>query len=198
MPTIERTGEMHFVEMGLITQAQHDAFFVALEAHIRFVREAGAKIGVPSVQLAIHDSSKYSVEEFPAYARHFHGGESPINAEHIPDEFAAAWLHHMNHNPHHWQYWIFPDGFTPRGSSVERGVVEMPYNYALEMVADWMGASMAYTGSWDMTDWLAKNLPRIRVHSRTADALRDLLDSMSYGDVVNGNVFAQEINHADD
>lgn len=191
MPTDHDAGQQ-FVRDGLITQAQRDAFLESLTAHKRYVREAGAKIGVSPAQLAIHDASKYSVEEFPAYARHFHGGESPVNAERIPDEFAAAWLHHMNANPHHWQYWIFPDGFTPRGSSVENGVVEMPYPYALEMVADWMGASMAYTGSPDMTDWLVKNLPRIRVHSRTAAALRDILDSLGYIDIVAGNIFAQE------
>lgn len=39
--------------------------------------------------------------------------------------------------------------------------LEMPRKYAREMVADWMGASRGYTGSWDMEKWLDKNWPRI-------------------------------------
>jgi hypothetical protein len=153
------------------------AFYESLMKHITAVQEAGRLIGVPEVQLLIHDNSKFSDEEFPAYARHFHGGGDP-------DGFARAWLHHMNHNPHHWQHWMFPDGFTPKGSDVENGVVEMPQNYALEMVADWMGASMAYTGSWDMTEWLKKNMPKIKVHSKTAVYLRKVLADLGYTEVL--------------
>jgi hypothetical protein len=182
---------MQFVEMGLITQVQRDAFLDSLEAHIRYVREAGRKIGVPVEQLAIHDASKYTVAEFPAYARYFQGGDSPVNAESIPDEFAGAWLHHIHHNPHHPEYWMFPDGFTPKGSSVEAGVVRMPDHYALEMIADWMGASRAYTGEWEMSGWLVKNLPRIRVHSETAKFLRYHLTLLGYADIVYVD-FAQE------
>lgn len=157
----------------------------SLEAHILYVQQAGRRLGVAEHQLEIHDQSKYSMEEFPFYAMYFHGHGDP-------DGFAAAWLHHMNHNPHHWQHWIFPDGFTPKGSKVENGVVEMPERYALEMVADWMGASMAYTGSWDMTKWLWENMPRIRAHSNTANYLRGVLDMEGYADTVFVQRFAHE------
>lgn len=157
----------------------------SLEAHILYVKQAGRRLGVDAHQLEIHDQSKYSMEEFPFYAMHFHGPGDP-------NGFARAWLHHMNHNPHHWQHWIFPDGFTPKGSNVENGVVEMPQCYALEMIADWYGASMAYTGSWDMSEWLKKNMPRIRVHSATAAYLRSILAADEYGDLVNRVSFAQE------
>lgn len=149
-------------------------FRESLNKHIQFVREAGEKIGVGPMLLELHDMSKWTPNEFEAYAKHFHGGGAP-------DAFAAAWLHHIHHNPHHWQHWIFPDGFTPKGSAVENGVIEMPEHYALEMVADWMGASKAYTGEWDMTDWLKGNIPRIRVHSRTAAFLRGVLEKEGYG-----------------
>lgn len=161
------------------------AFMASLKDHIRFVQEAGRKLGVPEDQLQIHDNSKFSLAEFPGYARHFKGGGAP-------DAFALAWLHHIHHNPHHWQYWLFADGFTPRGSEVENGAVEMPIRYALEMIADWMGASMAYTGSFDMMDWLHKNMPKIRVHSKTAAYLRQELDMLGYADVVYLQKFAGE------
>lgn len=157
----------------------------SLEAHIFYVQQAGRRLGVSEHQLEIHDQSKYSMDEFPFYAMHFHGPGDP-------DGFARAWLHHMNHNPHHWQHWIFPDGFTPKGSKVENGVVEMPQNYALEMIADWYGASMAYTKSWDMTKWLDENMPRIRLHSKTASYIRRILEAEGYGDLVYRQKFAHE------
>ena len=162
------------------------AFSDSLSEHIAYVRKAGKVIGVPQNQLEIHDASKWTEAEFPGYARHFNDGGAP-------DEFAKAWLHHIHHNPHHWQHWIYPDGFTPKGSNVENGVVKMPDNYALEMIADWMGASRAYTGSWDMGDWLYKNMPLIRVHSETANYIRQELDKIGYADIVYTRRFANEI-----
>ena len=157
-------------------------FLESLRDHIRFVQDAGRKLGVNEFQLHIHDESKFSLDEFPAYAKHFKGGGAP-------DEFAVAWLHHIHYNPHHWNHWLFSDGYTPKGSTVENGCVFMPNHFALEMIADWMGASMAYTGSWDMRDWLWKNIPTIRVHSKTAAYLRDELNAMGYADAVHGRSF---------
>jgi hypothetical protein len=68
----------------------------------------------------------------------------------------------------------------------------MPYTYVLEMVADWQGASFTYTGSWDMNDWLTKNMPKIRVHSETAQALRQILISLGYWTAIRDLRFASE------
>jgi hypothetical protein len=148
-----------------------------LTLHINSVVEAGEKLNVNYSQLAYHDDSKWSEIEFAGYALHFQGGGAP-------DEFSRAWLHHIHYNPHHWQHWMFPDNYTPKGSKVENGIVEMPQNYALEMIADWMGASYAYTNSWDMTDWLVGNIPRIKVHSETAKYLSSVLLELGYKDVI--------------
>jgi hypothetical protein len=151
-----------------------DAYTESLNKHIAYVQEAGRKLGVPENLLECHDASKWRFPEFPGYAMHFHGGGAP-------DAFAIAWIHHIHHNPHHWQHWVFPDNFTPKGSKeVENGVLQMPEVYALEMVADWMGSSMAYTGSWDMTKWLHKNLHKVKLHSRTATYVREVLDDLGY------------------
>lgn len=181
-----------YVTEGLVTREQHDTYLASLRAHIRYVQEAGAMLGVPEWPLMLHDDSKFGYEEFPAYARKFGKGGSPVDAEHVEIEFADAWLHHIHHNPHHWQHWIFPDGYAPKGSGIEAGVVRMPHRYALEMIADWMGASMAYTGSWDMSDWLQKNMPRIRLHSQTAALVREVLDHQGYADIVHVTRWAGE------
>lgn len=163
------------------------AYLDSLVKHIRFVREAGRRLGVLPRQLEWHDQSKFFLAEFPAAVERFHMGDPN------PNRYAAAWLHHIHCNPHHWQHWMFPDGFTPKGSSVEDGVMEMPFPYVLEMVADWMGSSMTYTGSWDMTEWLTKNMGRIRLHSRTAREVRYLLAALGYPHAVVDLPWAQEV-----
>lgn len=159
-------------------QGVFQTYYQRLVAHILAVQEAAKQIGVPEEQIEIHDLSKFSREEFAAYAMHFHGGGSP-------DFFPGAWLHHIHNNPHHWQHWMFPDGFHLKDSEMEGGVVFMPNYYALEMIADWMGASKVYSGTNDMSDWLAKNIPKITLHSRTAEYVRQTLDALGYADIVN-------------
>lgn len=68
----------------------------------------------------------------------------------------------------------------------------MPNWYAIEMIADWMGASMAYTGSWDMQEWLYKNMPSIFLHSQTAGFVRGILDHLGYADTVYAQRFGHE------
>jgi hypothetical protein len=159
-------------------------YIKTLQTHIGCVIEASKKLEVPKCQLIIHDDSKWSEIEFCGYALHFKGGGAP-------DRFAKAWLHHIHNNPHHWQYWLFSDGYSPEDSHVENGAIEMPSYYALEMIADWMGASMAYTGTEDMSDWLIKNIPKIRVHSKTSEYLKIVLDHLGYSDIVNVYDFAK-------
>jgi hypothetical protein len=158
------------------TDAMLDEFRESVNAHIRYVQEAGRRLHVPQHQLDVHDDSKFSRREFGAYARHFHGGGAP-------DAFARAWLHHIHFNPHHWQHSMFADGYSPSGSSVEAGVVEMRECDALEMIADWMGASMAYTGSWNMAEWLNANIPHITLHSKTADFVGERLVCLGYAEI---------------
>ena len=153
-----------------------DRFYDTLMLHIACVQEAGTKIGVPMAQLRVHDMSKFGKAEFYAYARHFQGGGSP-------QEFAAAWLNHIHKNPHHWQHWMFPDGYSPQGTTIEHGVMAMPEEFALEMLADWMGAGKAYTGSEDMSAWLTHNLPKISLHSRTQKLVRSWLYELGYKDI---------------
>lgn len=70
-----------------------------------------------------HDESKFSEEEFEAYAKKFYGKQD-INGkplEYIPG-FEEAWKHHWTNNEHHPEFWLGED---------------MPYIYILEMICDW-------------------------------------------------------------
>lgn len=162
-----------------------DKHYETLKLHVRSVIEFGLKMGIPEDHISKHDESKLQMVEFLPYARNFHGdGDS--------DGFATAWLHHLHHNPHHWQHWIFPDNYTPKGSNVIDGCVPMPLIYVREMIADWHGAEFTYANSWDISKWLFKAMPKIRVHPQTAGCLREELDGLGYADVVYMQHFGSE------
>ena len=131
-------------------------------------------MGVPEAQLRIHDLSKFSPQEFPFYARQFHGDKGD------PEGFARAWLHHQNFNAHHPEFYVMRTGHTQGGSGAVNGCMAMPENYVREMVSDWLGASFSYTGSWDMTQWLAKNLPRLQLHPLTRLRVGGVLSELGY------------------
>jgi len=136
--------------------------------HRFFVFLACRRVGGISLWAAlIHDLSKFTPAELPHYQRQFFGDKGD------PQGFARAWLHHQNLNPHHWEYWIPRSGHMRGDDSTEP--IEMPEPFLREMVADWMGAGRAYTGSWDMREWLTKNLPKIRLNPITRRRLMIIL-----------------------
>lgn len=156
-------------------------YYDRLIGHISFVREAGKSFPTIKRRLKLHDMSKFDFEEFYPYAVKFCG-----KANH-EDAFTRAWLRHIHHNDHHWNHWIFPSGSVPKATREENGAVPMPIECVMEMVADWMGASMAYTGSYEMTDWLSSNISRIRLHSHTVELVNPILASLGYRDVLAEN-----------
>ena len=148
--------------------------FKSIVIHKWFVFLAGLRLGVPVWRLVVHDWQKFTHWEFKAYARNFQfKGEK---AEKAGFDFSYAWLHHENTAPHHWGYWI------PRAGRYANMPLPMPETYVREMVADWLGASRAYTGSWDMHDWLQKNLSGIvdNMCNETWDILEDVLIEIGY------------------
>jgi hypothetical protein len=150
------------------------AFQESLVKHITFVREAGNQLKVPSAQLLEHDASKWSMDELPFYARNFFGDKAD------PEGFVMAWLHHQNYNAHHWEHYVSRSGHQLLGVQIDCYCLEMPKEYALEMVADWMGASYAYTSSWDMSGWLTKNWLNVRLHQKTRQFVADVLQDLGY------------------
>jgi len=160
------------------------AYLAKLKKHIGAVQVFGRMLGVDDKQLAIHDQSKYSPEEMMPYARHYFGDDenAPVG------EYERAWLHHIHWNPHHWEHWIYPMGPWVVGKNglmrpAPSAIFEMPDNYALEMVADWAGASATYLDTFDMSAWLTKNIPKIFIHPETAKYLRDVLRELDYGSI---------------
>ena len=88
----------------------------------------------------MHDLSKFGPTEFFSSARYFQGGSSPIDAEKRDKGYSLAWQHHKGHNPHHWEYWIDNVG------TYKNTPCQIPYDYVIEMICDWLGAGIVYSG----------------------------------------------------
>jgi hypothetical protein len=149
-------------------------YVAATVLHKAFVVRAGRRTGTPLLQLLLHDLSKFTPAELPHYARQFFGDRSD------PQGFARAWLHHQNHNRHHWEYWIARTSHINLGTPLSENIpLEMPERYVREMVADWMAASRLYIGAWpesvETWAWLKQARPRMRLHDATATLLDRVL-----------------------
>lgn len=55
--------------------------------------------------------------------------------------------------------------------------IQMPKKYALEMVADWMGAGRAISGRWECAEWYEKNKDKIILHHGTRAVVEYILSS---------------------
>ncbi len=145
-------------------------YFLLIFKHKWFVFLAGLKFGCPIWRLITHDLLKFSRSELSHYQRQFFGKADD------PEGWARCWLHHQNRNDHHWEYWI------PRKGTAEypsNDPMPMSRDAVLEMIADWFGASRAYTGIWPKKGvkwvWLDDNFWKIIVCPDTRQMLRDEL-----------------------
>ncbi len=151
-------------------------FLWTLLKHKWYVLKAGRLTGVPFWRLLIHDWNKFTLSEFGRYARNFQGdySASPNDRERVTQEFTLAWLHHENRNPHHHGYWI------PRTGKSAGKPLPMPAIQVREMIADFMGASKAYTDSWDIAVWFNENGPNMHLHDETFGIIADMMFDIGY------------------
>lgn len=159
--------------------------------HKWFVLVAGYDIGASLWRLLIHDLSKFRPNEWKAYTEYFYGGPHypwsgvsmdvktkfglltwHTSKEQVECRFDEAWLMHIHRNPHHWQFWLLKED---SGSLKE---IEMPRSYMLEMVADWMGAGRAITGTWETREWYNNNKENILLHPETRLQVEEILNKI--------------------
>lgn len=100
----------------------HLLYLKAVLRHKWFVLLAGLPMmrGLPPklalrllLNLIIHDASKFSASEWGPYARAFYGSAERKTGK--PDgnvAFDRAWLHHLRHNKHHWQAWVYINTYS--------------------------------------------------------------------------------------
>lgn len=107
--------------------------------HKYWVMKYGREIGLCYWQLFKHDLSKFSPIEFKESVKFYKGESSPIPECKKYKGYSNAWQHHKGRNSHHYEYWTdYIDG--------ELKAIPMPYNFVLELIADWMAAGRTYMG----------------------------------------------------
>lgn len=109
---------------------------------------------------ADHDTSKSDIEEYVAYDEYFYGKDQSYQIKH---EFNKAWLRHIHNNPHHWQHWILVNDDPKEGETL----IDMPYNYVIEMICDWWSFSFKQNKLDEIFNWYNDHKKYIKISNNT-------------------------------
>lgn len=107
-----------------------------------------------------HDASKSDPEEYEAYDAYFYGGNRSYQ---VVQDFNYAWLRHIRLNPHHWQSWVLIQDDPEEGEIV----LDMPYNYIIEMICDWWAFSWNSGNLREIFNWYDKHKDYIKLSDKT-------------------------------
>lgn len=118
-----------------------------------------------------HDQSKSDPEEYAAYDKYFYGGNRSYA---VVQEFNKAWLHHIHHNPHHWQHWVLINDEPGEGMII----LDMPYNYILEMICDWWAFSWNKGNLDEIFKWYDDHKEYMKLSVKTRGTVEDILDKL--------------------
>ena len=118
-----------------------------------------------------HDASKTEQDEYDAYDRYFYGRNRSYA---VVQDFKYAWLRHIHRNPHHWQYWILVNDDPNEGEIV----MDMPYNYILEMICDWWAFSWKQDKLDEMFKWYDEHKDYMKLSDNTRRAVDYILDKI--------------------
>lgn len=115
-----------------------------------------------------HDASKYKPEEYDAYDKYFYGNNRSYV---VVQDFKYAWLHHIHNNPHHWQYWILHNDEPGEGINV----LDMPYEYIIEMICDWWSFSWKKGNLNEIFGWYDDHKTYIKLSDVTRSIVENIL-----------------------
>lgn len=115
-----------------------------------------------------HDYSKNDPEEYVAYDRYFYGGNRSYA---VVQDFNYAWLIHIHKNPHHWQYWILHNDDPKEGMVV----LDMLYNYIIEMICDWWAFSWSKGDRREMFKWYDEHKDYMKLSENTRKTVEKIL-----------------------
>ncbi len=115
-----------------------------------------------------HDSSKSNPDEYTAYDAYFYGGNRSYA---VVEAFRRAWLLHIHRNPHHWQYWILINDDPGEGEVL----LEMPFNYIIEMICDWWSFSWQKGDLSEIFNWYDEHSTYIKLAPKTKETVENIL-----------------------
>lgn len=115
-----------------------------------------------------HDASKSELDEYNAYDKYFYGGNKSYS---VVEDFNYAWLTHIHRNPHHWQHWILINDEPGEGMVI----MDMPYNYIIEMICDWWAFSWNKENLEEIFEWYEKHEKYMKLSTNTRKTVEDIL-----------------------
>lgn len=121
-------------------------------------------------QIKHHDESKWDTDEFDAYRANYNPTD---DQEKIDNEanFQAAWYHHFQNNPHHWQHWI-----DDKGELVPLEDIDTVKKSYIEMICDWQ--AMGYVFGDTAKQYYDQNKDTIKIYPELQEWLEDLLNQL--------------------
>lgn len=118
-----------------------------------------------------HDKSKDEPDEYNAYDAYFYGNNRSYK---VVQDYQRAWLLHIHRNPHHWQHWILINDDPKEGEIV----LEMSYDYIVEMICDWWAFSWAQEKLDAIFDWYQEHSKYMKLAPDTRKTVEDILDKI--------------------
>lgn len=115
-----------------------------------------------------HDYSKWDDEEYQAYDNYFYGDKSYK----VVKEFDYAWLHHIHHNPHHWQYWVLLE------DEGNQKALEIPEFFLIEMICDWMSFSIKKGDMKEVLRWYDSHKDKMILNEKSRKRVEEILDTI--------------------
>lgn len=125
----------------------------------------------------VHDLSKFHPAEFVECVKFYSPSRSPVAEAKERNGWSKAWLHHKGVNRHHYEYWV---------DCIDQGgkLLRMPFEDALELVCDGLGASVAYNwkikglyqNEWNW--WTEGPMKKARMHPQTRMFIHMMLKTM--------------------
>lgn len=118
-----------------------------------------------------HDQSKNEPDEYEAYDAYFYGNNRSYE---VVQRYQRAWLLHIHRNPHHWQHWVLIHDDMEDGEL--ETVLEMPYDYIIEMICDWWSFSWQSGNLYEIFKWYEEHSKYIKLAQTTKITVEYILD----------------------
>lgn len=117
-----------------------------------------------------HDDSKTKQDEYEAYDAYFYGGNRSFL---VVQNFRKAFLMHIHRNPHHWQHWVLI-----HDDNKQETILDMPYNYIIEMICDWWSFSWSKGNLKEIFTWYDEHKDYIKISKLTRYNVEQILNGI--------------------
>ena len=85
-----------------------------------------------------------------------------------------SWLYHIHRNPHHWKYWVLINDDPDEGEII----LDIPYNYIIEMICDWWAFSWNKGNLNEIFDWYEEHMDYMKLSDTTRKTVEDILSKI--------------------